>query len=254
VKFGLFVDQDTTRYCYLRLRRLKAAIKDARVVDALVEELEVPGATGKRKMAAIERRIEELRATKDSLWHGVPAPEILAASIFKARERIGSIVDELFTRVPRVQDLSAPLVQWLDLAGLKCFEGGVPGVGRANVVGCRGGQFLAGLRVVAIEATNDTGQLERALEEMKSSRELANASYIACTPALAAEYLWAQITPGSRWGGDALRRRFQESGFGLLLVEGDAVAQAIPARERKQDRGVLAQLALAVQSRGTTPR
>ena len=85
--FGFFVDPDTTRYCGLRLRRLKEAIKDDKVQQALVEQLEVAGATGKDKMAAIERRLEELRATQTSHWFEVPVGEILAASIFKAKSR-----------------------------------------------------------------------------------------------------------------------------------------------------------------------
>ena len=94
MKFGLFVDPDTTRYSGLRLRRLKEAIKDPKVLEALVEELEVAAATGSNKMAAIERRIEELRATKSSLWYEVAAPEVLAASIFRAKKLQGPFVDE----------------------------------------------------------------------------------------------------------------------------------------------------------------
>jgi hypothetical protein len=256
MNFGFFVDQDTTRYCYLRLRRLKAAIKDAEVVDALVEELEVPGATGKRKMPAVERRIEELRRTKSSLWYEVPAPEVLAASIFKARKRPDGIVDDLFGQVSRIQALAPPLIDWLSLAGLTPHQGGVPGIGRANLVGYRGGQFLSGSRIVGIEATNDAIGLERALDEMKAAGEPTHASYIACTPALAAEFLWAQATlpKVSRWDAEALRRRLQGSGCGLLLVEGDAVVQAVPPKERRPDSAKVAELATAIQSTGKVQR
>src|SRR5580698_7907189 len=120
VKFGLFVDPDTTRYSGLRLRRLKEAIKDPKILEALGEELEVAtpagGKTGGNKLAAIERRIEELPATKGSIWYEVAAPEVLAASIFRAKKLQGPVVDELFKRVPRVQDLAAPLAMWLDMA------------------------------------------------------------------------------------------------------------------------------------------
>jgi hypothetical protein len=256
VRFGLFVDQDITRYCYLRLRRLKAAVKDGRVVDALVEELEVPGATGRGKMAAIERRIEELRRTKSSLWHEVAAPEILAASIFKSRGRIGAVVDELFGRAPHVQALAAPLVAWLKLADLTPYEGNVPGIGVANVVGYRGGHAMSAVRLVGIEATNDAANLERALDDMKTARHLTHASYIACTPALAAEFLWAQAAaPGvSRWDAEALRRRLQASGCGLLVVEGDAVSQALLPKERQPDVTKLAELAATIQRTNTIVR
>jgi len=250
VKFGFLVDQDSTRYCYLRLRRLKAAVKDSRIVDLLAEELEVSGATPKAKMMAVERRIEQLRSATSSLWYEVPGPEILAALIFKARGRAAGIVDDLFARVRRVEDLAAPLVSWVSLAGLTPYEGGEPGTGRANLLGFRGGRFISAPRIVGIEATNDAIDLERALDDMKASREPTHASYIACTPALAAELLWAQATASRapRWEVDALRRRLRAVGCGLLLVEGSAVAQALVPEERNQDKAKLAQLARAVQS------
>jgi len=255
VRFGFLVDQDTTRYCYLRLRRLKEAVKDSRIVDLLAEELEVSGATLKAKMTAVERRIEQLRSTTSSLWYEVPGPEILAALIFKARRRGAGIVDELFAGVRQVRDLAAPLVGWLTLAGLTPYEGGEPGTGRANLLGFRGGQFISAPRIVGIEATNDAIDLERALDDMKTSREPTHASYIACTPALAAELLWAQAdaSRAPRWEVDALRRRLRAVGCGLLLVEGNAVAQALVPEERHPDRARLAQLATAVQSARKAP-
>jgi hypothetical protein len=248
VKFGLFVDPDTTRYSGLRLRRLKEAIKDPQILDALVEELEVTGATGGNKLAAIERRIEELRATKGSLWFEVPAPEVLAASIFKAKKLQGPVVDELFKRVTSVQQLAAPLATWLDMAGLTPHPGSAPGLGRANLIGYRGGGMLSGGRVIGVEATNDVNELGRALDEPKRVRETLTASYLACTPALVAELLWTRTAVAPRWQPDLLLAKVQAGGFGLLLVEGDAVAQTVIPVERKLDAGKLAAIATALQS------
>ena len=248
VKFGLFVDPDTTRYSGLRLRRLKEAIKDPKILEALGEELEVAPATGGNKMAAIERRIEELRATKGSLWYQVAAPEVLAASIFRAKKLQGPVVDELFKRVPRVKDLAAPLAMWLDMAGLTPHPGGAPGLGRANLIGYRGGTFVSGGRVVGIEATNDVNELGRALDEPRRERDKLTASYLACTPALVAELLWARTAVAPRWEPDALRAKVKAGGLGLLLVEGDAISQAILPEERKLDAGNLAAIATALQA------
>ena len=248
MKFGLFVDPDTTRYSGLRLRRLKEAIKAPEVQEALLEELEVAGATGSNKMAAIERRIDELRATKGSLWFEVAAPEVLAASIFRAKKLQGRFVDELFKRVARVQDLAAPLATWLDMAGLTPHPGGAPGLGRANLIGYRGGTFVSGGRVVGVEATNDVDELGRALDEPRTARDKLTASYLACTPALVAELLWARTAVAPRWAPDVLREKLQAGGLGLLLVEGDAVAQALLPQEQKLDAGKLAAIATALQS------
>ena len=251
MKFGLFVDPDTTRYCYLRLRRLKPALKDANLLRALAAELELPAVAGSAQISgAIERRIEELRGTKGSPWYEVPAPEILAASIFAARKRAGGAVEELFSAVSRVQELAAPLGNWLNIAGLKSYQGGVPGIGRANLVGYAASRLMSGPHIVGIEATNDTSQLASALDSTKTTHISTHASYLACTPALAAEVLWAQAAaPGfSRWDAGHLALRLKASGYGLLLVEGDAVSQAVAPREQKLDKAVIAELARAILS------
>jgi hypothetical protein len=254
VKFGFFVDQDTTRYSGLRLRRLKEAIKDPQVLDALVEELEVPGVgagngrKGSNEMAAIERRIEELRAMKSSLWYEVPAPEVLAASIFRAKTLQGPFIDGLFRRVADVQELALPLGTWLDLAGLTAHSGSAAGFGRANLIGYRGRSMIGGGHVVGIEATNDVNELGRALDEPKKARDNLTASYLACTPALVAELLWARTAVTQRWEADALRRQAQAGGFGLLLVERDAVSQAVLPQERKLDAAKLAAITSALHS------
>jgi hypothetical protein len=252
VHFGFFVDPDTTRYCGLRLRRLKEAIKDDKVQQALVEQLEVAGATGKDKMAAIERRLEELRATQTSLWFEVPAGEILAASIFKAKSLAAPIVDDLWKRVPTVQQIAGPLALWVNMAGLTPHAGRVPGMGRPNIIGYRGGSFVSGGRVVGVEAINDADELGHALDEAKSARELS-ASYLACTPAVVAEFLWARTAVAPRWEADAVRSKLQAAGFGLLLVEGDAVAQSLLPQERKLDVARLTAIATAMQSAGNQP-
>jgi hypothetical protein len=245
VKFGLFVDPDTTRYSGLRLRRLKQAIKDSKILDALIEELEVTGA-GSNKMAAIERRIEELRATKSSLWYEVAAPEVLTASIFRAKKLQGPAVDELFKRVASVQPLAAPLATWLDLSGLTAYPGRAPGLGRANLIGYRGRSMIGGGHVVGIEATNDVNELGRALDEPKRSRDNLTASYLACTPALVAEFLWARTAISARWEADALRQKAQAGGLGLLLIEGDAVSRVILPQESKLDAAKLAAITSAL--------
>ncbi len=249
VKFGFFVDPDTTRYCGLRLRRLKEAIKKPEVADALCDELEIAGATG-TKMPAIDKRIDELCATKGSLWFEVPPPEVLSASIFRAKKLAGPFVDDLFKRVARVQDLSASLIGWLRIGGFEPFVGGAPAAGRANLIGYRGGGMIATARAFGVEATNGAAELDSALQALKGARVYTNVAYIACTPATLAEYLWARAAVSPRWEAEALGQKLRAAGYGLLLVEGDAVAQAILPQERKPDKAKLAEIASAIMSNG----
>lgn len=243
--FPRLADPDLTRFCYLRLRRLKEAIEDPRVLDALARGLDVQAAPG-QQLEAIERRIEELRAAPGSFWHGVDAPEVLAASILKARPHATQVVDEVFRAVPRLQDLSKPLSEWLHVAGLNPQVGGVPRTGRANLIGARGGGMIAAPRTVGIEVINDSAELEVTIGE--KSIDNTHAAYVACTPAVAASFLWFTATRLKHWDADALRRGLEPSGRGLLIVEGDAVAQVIRAQERKPDKALLQQLAVDLQA------
>ncbi|HXJ20888.1 MAG TPA: hypothetical protein VMT03_11710 [Polyangia bacterium] len=238
-------DPDRTRFSYLRLRRLKEAINDPRVLDALAREMDIQAAAG-QQLKAIEGRIEELRSAPGSFWHGVDAPEILAASILKSRPQAPDLIDEIFRAVPLLQDLSKPLSEWLHLAGLTPQGGGVPRTGRANLIGVRGGRFLASPRVVGIEAINDSAELEVTLGD--KSIDNTHAAFVACTPAVAASFLWFNATRLNRWDGDALRRGLEPSGRGFLIVEGDAISGVIRPRERKPEKALLQQLTVDLQA------
>ena len=131
VKFGFFADPDRTRYCYLRLRRLKKAIAETNMLDALAAELEVavePSPSPRDKMAAIERQIDRLRATGSSIWHQAPAPDVLAATLFAAsKQAADGPLGELFSRASNAAALAPPVETWLDSAGLTLFDRLPPG-------------------------------------------------------------------------------------------------------------------------------
>ena len=235
-------DPDRTRFCYLRLRRLKEATHDAAVVAALARELEVPDGT----LSGIEKRIDELRGAAGSFWHDVAVPEILAASIFKARAHAPDAIDAFFRPVAALQDLSKPLSEWLHVSGLDPQPGGVARTGRANLLGHRGGGTIASPRTVGIEAINDPAEIAATLAD--KSLDNTHAAYVACTPAVAAGYLWLNASRSGSWDAAALQRGLQPSGRGLLLIEGDAVAQAILPKERKPEKALLQQLAVDLQA------
>jgi hypothetical protein len=249
VNFGFFADPDTTRYCYLRLRRLKEAIKNQKIVTALAEELGVPGGDRKQAMAAVERRIEELRASGTSVWQGVPAPEVLAAAIFGARKRADGEVERLFCQVGRVDELASPLLTWLKLAGLLPTVGAASGPGRMSLTAHRGGGFISKIRLVALEAVNDPREVDAALDHLKGLDASAHVLYLVCTPALAAEYLSAHAEGARHWDPGALQHKLQESGLGLLMLEGDAVAEVIRPEEGEPSSAAIAGLPAAPKPR-----
>jgi hypothetical protein len=237
VKFGFFTDPDRTRYCYLRLRRLKKAITEAHALDAIAAELEVPAiapdSSPRIKMAAIDQQIDRLRATASSIWHQAPARDVLAASLFAASKRAGGRLAEVFSPAPDATTLKRPVSTWLVSAGLTLFDRLPSGVA-FELVGYHKAAF-SGLRVVAVGINNDASRIGEALETMKSFARYTQAMHLALTPAVAADYLTATAKATGRWDGDALARRLKTVGVGLLMVEGDAVSQPVLPRTRAID-------------------
>jgi hypothetical protein len=242
VNFPALADPDRTRFCCLRMRRLKEALKDARAIAAVAAELNADGAT----LPRVEARVDELRGAAGSFWDGVEPAEVLAAVLFKARARAPEVVDAYFRPVATLQELSKPLTEWLHLAGLTAQPGGVPRTGRANLIGHRGGGMIASPRAVGIEAVDDPATIAASLADRAIDN--THAAYLACTPAAAAGFLWLHATSADRWDAEALQRGLQPSGRGLLIVEGDAIAQAIPPKERKPEKALLQQLAVDLQA------
>jgi hypothetical protein len=248
VKLGFFADQDRTRYCYLRLRRLKAALGDARALDALLAELEIPaersgGGSARAKLAAIEQAIDRLRVSPTSAFRDVPAPEVLAAMLFAASTRAGSPVADLFSAARGDRPVLAAVTTWLQGAGLELYDQLPAGTG-FDLVGYSKG-MLSGARVVGFVVKNDAAGIDAALERTDAFAKYTQSTYVACAPAVAAEYLAARATATGRWDGEALARRLQSSGAGLLLVEGDAVAQVLFPRKRPVDGKALEALIAA---------
>src|ERR1700693_1245036 len=84
---------EEARYCYMRLNKLLQLYQDPVVLEALMEQLEVPGKYSvlknlaeQEKHEAIETQIDHFRRTPTSVWYGVPTYEVLAASIWRAQE------------------------------------------------------------------------------------------------------------------------------------------------------------------------
>ena len=239
--FGFFIDQDKTRYCYLRLRRLKEALKDPLLLDGLVSELGVPSAgrdlSARQKVEAIDLQIEHLRADETSIWHGAPPAEVLAAAIFNLRKTPASAVGALFSAVPREEALAAPIRLWLSVTGFVEYGAFPPGTPRPDIVAYQMGRLMTKPRVIGVELHNDLEQLGAAFDRLTAFASYTHATYLACTPALAAEFLLAHTEEPKvvRWDPAAFQSKLAALGFGLLLVEGDAVSESLAPKEREVD-------------------
>ena len=106
------------------------------------------------------------------------------------------------------------------------------GSGRVDVLGTEKAALLSSSRFIAVELKNDYEQFKRALNQMSTFAEYANAVYMACTPDFAAEYLDHNEQSTGHWDRDVLERKLTAGGFGLLIVERDQVFEVLKPIEK----------------------
>ena len=233
--------RDDDLYCYLGGAVLREAIQDPKVLDGLLDQLEVPGKlatlralSSKEKLQAIERQIEHFRKMRTSIWFGVPVAEVLAASIYRSRLGNRLVLDDLFADARREEDLLDPVASWLEGQGLIAYSEVPMGRGRVDLIGYGKKGLFRSDRVVAVELKNELDQLKRGLDQMTTFADYAHVVYLAVTPALGAEFLdsHAEGRGVQRWDPDVLNRKLETFGFGLLLVEDQDVNEVVEPQER----------------------
>jgi len=229
---------DDTRYCYIRASKLMEYYSDPIVISGLMEQLQVPGTTAthndmaeNEKKAAIEGQIDHFRQTPTSFWYETNPQEILAASIWRMRgvhlsERV---VRDKFCDVAREEDLLRPVARWLQAGGEIPYMEIPLGRRRIDVLGYNNKN-----RLTAIELKNSDEQFRRGPDQMATFAEYAQAVYLACTPAFAADYLErnAENRNVNRWDATLLDRKLKQGGYGLLIVERDHVFEVIKPLEQ----------------------
>ena len=226
------------RFCYLRTEKLQEVLTDEVVLDALLLRLEVPGKvqtlarlSPSDKREAIRHQAEHYRSTRTSYWYDVPLEEVLAASLYDS-DLPNRTVDALFCSLRREADLLDPVAALLEGKDLAPYDEVPMGKKRIDVAGLRKGGLaglLGGAHIVGVELKNDIKQLERGLDQMTTFQDYCHEVYLACSPELAASYLFAHgdATAVSHHDPNALNRKLLRFGIGLLLVEHDDVYEHI---------------------------
>jgi hypothetical protein len=235
--------EDEERHCYLRSSKLMQLYQNPGVLEALIDQLEVPGKasvlkrlTDREKQEAIETQIDHFRRTPTSVWHGVPTHEVLAASIWRAQGEFlpRRTVREIFARVSQEEDLLRPISRWLRSRGFEPYMEVPLGRRRVDVLGYRASGIGRSASLMAVELKNEDAQFARGIDQMGTFAEYAHTVYLACTPAFCAAYLDsnAESRGVNHWDPGVLERKLSAGGLGLLIVEGDAVFEVLKPTER----------------------
>lgn len=213
-------------YCYIPGAFLKSILEVDEVLHALMAELGVPGKPAqlkrmpqREKLDAIELQAVHHQRHPTSPWRGVELPEILASALWRSGLSDRKAF-EVFYNPKKETDLAKPVAAWLAERGLKVYAEVATGTKRPDMIGYKEGGWLSSPRVVTVELKNDVGQLKRGLDQMTTFGEYSNQVYLACSAAMAADYLGKHASAHSvkHWDPEVLNNKLRAFGFGLLLI------------------------------------
>jgi hypothetical protein len=229
------------RFSYAGYAPLLEAGSTLAALDALMKVLKVPGKPTSvqrlgpdEKADAIIKQIEHLRTAPTSPWKGAHSADVFVGMMYESATP--EMRAALFGAVANENALKLPVAAQMRSRGLDVFHEIPMGQNQADLVGHRAPALLGMIdaTVVAIELKNDLRQLKRGFDQLTTYQDYATETYLACTPALAHEYLRAHARARGvhAWDPEALNRKLTKLGVGLLLVEGDSVETVLSAEEQ----------------------
>jgi hypothetical protein len=171
---------------------------------------------------------------RSSEWFGVVPAEIVAAHLWRglgARDR-----KMMFSAVNKEAELLRPVATWFKSKGFDVYAEVPAGRHRIDLVAINPGGIFKRPQLIAVELKNSLSQMKRGLDQMTTFGQYATEVYLACTPAMAAEYLdtHARVPGVKHWDATVLQDKLEAFGFGLLLVSVnfDNIEEAIKPQRR----------------------
>ena len=250
--FGSVADDD--RFCFTSVARLKAALRNPRVVDAVLIDVGPPGKSDAalkklpkvEKLELIEQEIEYRLKAKQSLWKGTDFLEALAGEMFLAESLPTTLKREIWHSVAKENALLRPVAEYLKAEGFETYAEVKMGRNRIDVLGHQKKQLLGLIpeRFVGVELKNSLAQNKRGLDQLVAFADFTHTTWLACTPWFGAEYLawFAKADAVHHWDPEALQKKLARAGMGLLVVEPDGVRVIVPAKDASVGATKIAEL------------
>jgi hypothetical protein len=243
--------QDSDRFCFATAAALEALAFETRVLDALILDLQVPGKpaqlkrlTLEEKVKAVQREINNRIEHPTSLFYQCHPLEVLSATIYSS-EVPKTIKAVLWPAVKKEADLLAPVARYYGESKFEVYAEVPMGRNRIDLLAFRESGWFRSARLDGIELKNEVGQLKRGLDQMATFAAYTMRVFLACTPAMAAEYLiqHAKASNVKRWDSKLLHAKLERAGFGLMLVEGQQVTEVLAPREAEPSSAKIDEIA-----------
>jgi len=254
-------EDEHERYCFARRECLQTALEQPKVLDALMVDLGVPGKPAANRRLPAEKKVEAIAKEiayrcdqPTSMWYEAAPLEVLAGELWMSR-LAATPRAELWPKVRKEADLLAPIAADLREQDMEVYAEIPMGRKRIDVLGHRQKGWFRSEKVWGVELKNELSQLKRGLDQMTTFAQYSTRIYLACTPALGAQFLAAHAKARGvmRWDPEILSAKLERAGIGLWLVEGNEVFEVLEAPDTDIDDPKMEELMEHLRSSAPLP-
>jgi hypothetical protein len=228
--------EEDSLWCYSPPEALRRALDNPKVVDALLLRCGAVGRPEVLKKMDVEDKLDTISTALTAqkrmkgMFHGVDELEQLAFHMFGLDIPV-TVKNAIWPKVKQEADLLKPVSKYFEGDGFEVYKEIPMGKARVDLLARKKAGWFSAERLIGVELKNDLVQLKRGLDQMTTFADYTHQIYLACTPALAVEYLNSHVTGRGvkTWDGDVLDEKLKRAGIGLLLVRGTEVVEVIEA-------------------------
>lgn len=237
--------ESTDWFAYLPVPILETLVDDAAFLDLLLATSGVTTKASSLKAMSVEEKrravktiVESHKNQPGAVTHGLHELEILAVLLGQATAAAkmpAKYVKMLWPSVKKEADLLAPVAAHYRTEKYEVYREIPMGRKRVDILCHKPAGFLRAEHLIAIELKNSLAELKRGIDQLTTFADYAHSVYLACTPALAVEFLTdhASARGVHKWDPKALENKLSRAGIGLLIVRENDVFEVARARASK---------------------
>lgn len=208
------------------------------------------------KRRAVQTIVEARKNQPGTVTHGLHELEVFAIVLREALEAgkgTTKITKMIWPGVKKEADLLAPIAKHYREQDYEVYREVPMGRKRVDALCHKKGGFFRSEHLIAVELKNDLAEFKRGIDQMTTYADYAHAVYLACTPAMAFDFLvdHSKARGVHKWDPKALENKLSRAGIGLLLVQEDNVFEVLQAKPSKVQDAKRAEIAAHMIPRNT---
>lgn len=208
------------------------------------------------KRRAVQTIVEARKNQPGTVTHGLHELEVFVIVLREAIEASKAPTKHtksIWPVVKKEADLLAPIAKHYRAQDYEVYREVPMGRKRVDALCHKKSGFFRSEQLIAIELKNDLAEFKRGIDQMTTYADYAHAVYLACTPAMAFDFLndHANARGVHKWDPKALENKLGRAGIGLLIVREDDVYEVLQAKPSKVQDAKRAEIAAHMIPRNT---